>query len=363
MDLDELRTELGEVDQQLLKLVARRQELASRIGAIKRAAGQATRDYAQEKRVVGRARQRAESLGLPGDLAEQLMIALIESSLSRQEQDGVAASGRGTGKSALVIGGRGKIGGWFVRFLGSQGYSVEVADPSGPVEGCSHRHDWSDGALDHDLIVVAAPLGASNQVLHDLAAARPAGVVFDVGSLKSPLRSGLRALVDAGVAVTSVHPMFGPNTDLLSRRHVVFVDLGNETANQVAHELFDETMAVQVSMDLESHDRVIAYVLGLSHAINIAFATALAESGESVPRLAEVSSTTFAAQLEVARAVSGDNPHLYYEIQALNDYGTESLSALLVAVEKIRSVIRAGDEPGFVRLMESGRDYLANYEV
>ena len=37
----------------------------------------------------------------------------------------------------------------------------------------------------------------------------------------------------------------------------------------------------QMQMPLEEHDRVIAYVLGLSHALNIAFFTALAESGEA----------------------------------------------------------------------------------
>ena len=54
-----------------------------------------------------------------------------------------------------------------------------------------------------------------------------------------------------------------------------------------------------------------------------------------------------------------ENPHLYFEIQSLNDYGTESLSALLYAVERLRSVVRAGDEAGFTTLMERGRDYLA----
>ena len=81
-------------------------------------------------------------------------------------------------------------------------------------------------------------------------------------------------------------------------------------------------------MDLDEHDRLIAYVLGLSHALNIAFFTALAESGEAAPRLARMSSTTFDAQLDVATRVAGENPDLYYEIQSLNDYGEESLQAL-----------------------------------
>jgi chorismate mutase/prephenate dehydrogenase len=169
----------------------------------------------------------------------------------------------------------------------------------------------------------------------------------------------LKALFDAGVAVTSIHPMFGPDTDMLSGRHVVFVDVGRPEATAEVRELFASTMVVQVDMDLESHDRLVAYILGLSHALNIAFFTALAESGEAAPRLAHMSSTTFDAQLELARRVAGDNPHLYYEIQSLNEYGSEALSALLYAVERIRSVVREGDAEAFVGMMKRGRDYLS----
>ncbi|MBV8784154.1 MAG: prephenate dehydrogenase/arogenate dehydrogenase family protein, partial [Gammaproteobacteria bacterium] len=125
-------------------------------------------------------------------------------------------------------------------------------------------------------------------------------------------------------------------------------------------ELFAPTMAEQVVMSLDEHDRLIAYVLGLSHALNIAFFTALAESGEAAPRLAELSSTTFDAQLEVAGRVALDSPELYYEIQSLNDYGSESLEALTQAVERIRTAVLSQDRETFVALMRRGRDYLAD---
>jgi chorismate mutase/prephenate dehydrogenase len=192
-----------------------------------------------------------------------------------------------------------------------------------------------------------------------MAAAPPRGVVFDVGSLKSPLRKGLTALRAAGGNVTSVHPMFGPDTELLSGRHVIFIDLGAPAATAAARALFEPTMATLVEMDLESHDRLIAYVLGLSHALNIAFFTALAESGEASRKLATLSSTTFDAQLGVASRVAAENPDLYFEIQTLNDYGTESLAALLYAVERLRSVVRAGDLEAFRLLMTRGKEYLA----
>src|SRR5690606_36735845 len=123
------------------------------------------------------------------------------------------------------------------------------------------------------------------------AARKPRGEVFDIGTLKTTLRQGIEALQSAGVKVTSVLPMFGPDTELLSGRHVIFIDMGNKQAIDVAQELFGSTMAEQVVMGLDEHDRLIAYVLGLSHALNVAFFTALAESGEAAPRLAQLSST------------------------------------------------------------------------
>jgi chorismate mutase/prephenate dehydrogenase len=111
-------------------------------------------------------------------------------------------------------------------------------------------------------------------------------------------------------------------------------------------------------MSLDEHDRLIAYVLGLSHALNIAFFTALAESGEAAPRLARMSSTTFDAQLDIATSVAHESPDLYFEIQSLNDYGAESLEALGQAVERIRKTVLSRDHAAFTALMQRGRDYL-----
>jgi chorismate mutase/prephenate dehydrogenase len=210
----------------------------------------------------------------------------------------------------------------------------------------------------YDYLVLATPLGVTDAILRDLALRRPTGVIFDVGSLKSPLRAGLLALKSHGCRVTSLHPMFGPDTELLSGRHVVFVDLGHAEALASARELFAPTMAEQVVMSLDDHDRLIAYVLGLSHALNIAFFTALADSGEAAPKLARMSSTTFDSQLDVATRVAQESPDLYFEIQSLNDYGAESLEALAKAVERIRTAVLSQDLGAFAALMRRGRDYL-----
>jgi len=358
MTLDELRRHLDELDRQLLQIIAQRQATSREIARVKRSTGYPTRDYAREREVILGARTLAESIGVSPEVAETVIRLLIRSSLTTQEQASVAAHGSGSGRRALVIGGAGKMGGWFTAFLTSQGFEVEVADPKAAAAGVNCLADWQQSSLTHDFIVVAAPLGATNTILQQLAERKPRGVVFDLGSLKSPLRAGLTALRGAGVAVTSLHPMFGPDTELLSGRHVIFIDLGSEPALAQARALFAPTMAEQVVMGLDEHDRLIAYVLGLSHALNIAFFTALAESGESAPRLVRLSSTTFDAQFDIASNVAAESPELYYEIQHLNDFGAESLDALARAVDSVRSAVSGGDQARFTALMRQGHEYV-----
>lgn len=360
MALDDLRKALSEIDDKLVELVADRQHLVEQISATKLASGAPTRDFEREKEVLSKAAAKAESVGLPASVAEDILKLLIRTSLTRQEKARVAAEGTGTGKRAFVIGGAGKMGRWFAEFLESQGYAVSVADPAAASDfPFPAVNDWQQAALDEDVIIVAAPLGITADILHQLGQRKPQGLIIDVGSLKSPLRGALLDLVAADCRVASIHPMFGPDTHLLSDRHIIFVDLGQPVALAQAQSLFASTMAEQFVMKLEEHDRLIAYVLGLSHALNIAFFTALADSGELVPRLARMSSTTFDAQLEVAGLVARDNPNLYFEIQTLNQYGGEALDALVKASEQIRSLVQDGNEAGFVALMQAGREYMA----
>jgi chorismate mutase/prephenate dehydrogenase len=359
MTLEDLRARLNELDGQLLALMAERQQLSRQVADVKRASGTPTRDFSREREVLVLARANATKIGLSADLAESVLRLLIRGSLTMQERLRVAASGRGSGRTALIIGGAGKMGRWFTEFLASQGYEVTIADPHGELEGFAHLSDWKVSALDHDLIVVATPIAIANDVLLDLAKRKPNGVVFDIGSLKTPLRTGINAVVDAGCKVTSIHPMFGPDTELLSGRHVIFVDLGSADAIDAAQDLFASTMAERTVMSLDEHDRLIAYVLGLSHALNIAFFTALARSGEAAPRLAQLSSTTYDAQVDVATRVSNEDPDLYFEIQHLNEYGRESLQALRLAVEQLVGAVASGDVAAFASMMLQGREYLA----
>lgn len=360
MTLDELRGELAAIDREILRLVARRLEVAAGVGAIKARDGRPIRDPAQERAVLRRAGREARALGLPRGLAAALMRRLLDAALAVQEQGRMHAQATGHGRRALVIGGAGRMGWWFVRFLRMQQWTVEIADPAGsPHRPEVTRHaDWRTLSLDHDLIVVAAPLRASGAILSELAARRPRGVVCDIGSVKAPLRNGLDRLAKAGVQVASIHPMFGPDTCLLRGRCVILVDLGSARATRLMEELFAPTLATVVRLDLAEHDRMAGFTLGLPHALNLAFLAGLQESGVIVRDLRPIAGTTFVRQLAVARRVASERPHLSFDIQWLNDYGTTALDALNTALKQLRSAVGRGEEGTFVTLIEEGRAFL-----
>jgi chorismate mutase/prephenate dehydrogenase len=352
-ELLELRRRLDEIDDGIIDLIAERQAIVTTVGEHKLKTGAPLRHYAREREVIDRGVQRAESLGVSGRVAREIMETLIHHSLGKQETHKLLHSEHGQGRQALVIGGLGRMGEWMSRYLDMVGYHVDVADPVAKESPFERVHDWESVIDNYDLVVVAVPLRPSNAILHRLAELRPRGLVFDIGSLKSPMRSGLQALADAGCRVCSVHPMFGPNEIGLSGRHILFVDVGNAEALAEARALFAHTAAECVDLSLQEHDEVMAWVLGLSHLVNIAFASALAESGEAVPLLRRISSSTFNAQLKVAAQVVSENPHLYYEIQQGNAMTGQVVEHFRGVFDNLARAVRVGDEITWTQAMEN----------
>lgn len=357
-ELLELRQRLDEIDTGIIDLIAERQAVVTTIAEHKLKTGLPLRHYQREREVIDRGVKRAESHGLEGSVARDILQTLIHHSLGNQEAHKLVQSDHGQGQDALVIGGLGRMGVWISRYLDMVGYSVDIADSASGDSPYKRVDDWESVVNDYDLIVVAVPLRPSNDILLRLAELKPECLVFDIGSLKSPMREGLDAMRANGCRVCSVHPMFGPDEVGLSGRHILFVDVGDDQAIKEARALFAHTAADCVELSLEEHDEVMAWVLGLSHLVNIAFAGALAESGEAVPLLKQISSSTFNAQLNVATQVVSENPHLYYEIQQGNDNTAEVSAHFRKVLDELMRAVAENDEDVFTRYMGAANQRL-----
>jgi chorismate mutase/prephenate dehydrogenase len=342
--LETLRRRIRHLDAALLALVAERTELAREIGGEKRRAGIPLRDYEVEKRVLDRAEATAGELGLDRETAKALVGHLIDEACRVQEVDHATAYA-GDAESVLVVGGAGRMGRWLVAFLESQGHRVRVLDPAAASAERSTVATLADGLDGASLVFVATPLERVAESLDAITDLGFGGVVCDLASLKTHLSPALERARERGVAVTSIHPMFGPSIRTLSGRVIVLCDCGDAAATARVARLFRDTAATLVPLSLERHDQIAGFVLGLSHLVNLLFARVLAASGEPLGELAAVGSTTFRAQLDLAAAVARESPELYYGIQKLNPFTPRVHELVRGALSELADWI-AANEPG-----------------
>ena len=345
-EIARLREEIASVDREIVGLIARRLYLAEQIGLEKRLSGQPVRATEVEAQVAARIEAEGTTRGVGSEFARSLSHLLIEESVRRQETLVPSEKERGT---ALVVGGAGRMGRWLCRYLQTQGYRVTVHDSSGP------QVDLPRAAATADVVAVAVPMDAAASVLESIGAAKPAGLVFDVASLKTPVARVLRSLTREGRAVASVHPLFGPHFGPLSQATILLSDCGSPAGMERARRLFRGSGAHLVDVPLEDHDEIMGTLLGLSHLTLLSFARAAAHAPIDVG-VVPTEGTTFARVASVARGLLDDSPALLREIQALNPHTPDVRRRLLQAIEEWTRAAADSDGKAFVTLLDESRD-------
>jgi chorismate mutase/prephenate dehydrogenase len=355
-DLDGLREKIENIDREIIDLIAQRLGIVLEIGTVKSSMKIPIRDYRVEREVIRRMQNRCSELDIDPSVGRLLARLLIESAVRAQEEIIERIYG-GTLMQVLVLGGHGKMGRWFCNYLNSMGHQVVVVDPAGPVEGYNYEENLEQAAGKTDMILLSTPLGKSKDALEELISIRPEGIIFDICSLKSHLLEPISKAVSDGIKITSLHPMFGPEVMTLMDRNVILCRCGCPEADQKVKLLFEGTEANLLELDIEEHDDRMAYVLGMSHALNIMFSETLVRSGKSLHDLMNVGSSTFLKQIETTRDVAFESAELYYEIQALNNHTPAVFELFLQSVREVQSLVLERNLDRFREIMERGQEY------
>lgn len=355
-ELDAVRERIRSLDEELAGLVADRIEAARDAGRLKRAKGHGVRDREIEALVVERMGDGFEENGLARSAGEHVARVLIGEALRVQESQTVAPS-KGSRGRVLVVGGAGAMGSWLARFLTGLGYEVIVHDIAGPLEGVPYTTDLEGSAGNVDVVIVSTPPVEARGVLERLEGVD--ALVLDIASLKSPIRDQLERMAKRQ-RVASVHPLWGPNTRVLSDKNVLVLDCGNEDAAGEARALFEDSAANVVDVPLGEHDALMALTLGLPHAVNIVYADVLKEASSRFEDLGLAGGPTFLKQASVAAEVVHEDPELYRQIQALNEQTPGVYEALHEALDALAD--RLDDPEAFKEAMGTYRDTLQGYE-
>ncbi len=354
--LEQLRDGVDKTDQEIAAAIGRRLKLAREIGLTKFRRNAPLRDYATEERVLARWQERLTQAGVPPARSAALAQWLIEESLRVQESIPATARSRRTSSARVaIIGGHGRMGRWLDGFLTDDGHEVRIVDPEAD-PGSPQTLPTVEAAMEWgDIVAFATPIRATPPLLEKCLEHASDTVVFDILSVKAPIVPILRAAHRRGCHVTSAHPMFGPSARTLSGRNLLLVSCGDRAADETVRALFSGSALTLSDIPIEQHDQLVAESLGLAHAVNLLFLSALASDPFAPPDLAAAASTTFHRQSSLAAAVAQEGPELYLDIQSLNPHSPEVYSELRAALDRLERIVQRHDVPGFRELLLEGR--------
>lgn len=226
-------------------------------------------------------------------------------------------------KSVLLVGGAGRMGRLLARQLSRRGFRVSIFDSAGTLRGFRPAPLFE--AASADVVVVAASLSRSAEALAAVIAEKPRGLVFDIASVKAPLIPLLEAARLRGIAVASVHPMFGPSVRTFRGHDLIVCDCGDAKAARRTKALFDGWGLRIAMMPVAEHDPWTARTMGLTHALALGAAAALAAMEVAPDVLHGRASTSFRRLVELIGPILDQEAEMTRMIQAGNPEGEEAL--------------------------------------
>jgi len=355
--LDIMRNRVKDIDRKIITMIKERFDLTKEIGLMKKESCIPLRNWEVEKAVIENAVTLSNEIGLPSEFIKSMMRQIIKESKVQQEIHHFS-NYEGNKENILIIGGLGRMGRWFSMFFENQGHNVSIFDIAGTDENFKSYESLSMALNEVTYAVIATSLEDVPETIEKIIDLGFNGTVFDVASLKSHLKPAVDRARKNNISITSIHPMFGPGTRTLSDKVICFCDCGDPEANKKVNALFSDTAASLVYLSFDEHDKIMSYVLALSHIINIIFVKVLMDSGHSSQELARIGSTSYFSQMVTASSVINENPTLYYSIQKENPYKEILFKQLLEATEEISNMIISENKDDFVNLMNNGKEWV-----
>ncbi len=229
------------------------------------------------------------------------------------------------------------MGRLLARPLRRHGFSVAICDPAGSPPG--YPAAPLSEAASADVVVVAASLSRAAEVLAAVVGEKPRGLVFDIASVKAPLVPILEAARLHGIAIASVHPMFGPTVRTFRGHDLIVCDCGDAAAARRTKALFEGWGLRIATMPVAEHDPWIARTMGLTHALALGAAAALAAMDVAPGALDGRSSTSFRRLMELIGPILDQEAELTRMIQAGNPEGEEALIQFEREMRSVRKLL------------------------
>jgi len=264
-----------------------------------------------------------------------------------------------------IIGGSGKMGRWFAKFLLKDGKEVVITGRNEKkllearrqlgVEVASNV----EAVKSADAVLLSVPIESFEEVVAQISPhVQPGQIIIDISSIKvfpvATMRKHLKTKFTLGV-----HPLFGPGARSIVNQNFILTPT-NDGETDLAQKVrkYLETRGARVSlMTPQEHDEKMTIILGLSHFIAIVSADTLLSSGKL--RQAEaIGGITYKVLLTLVESVISEDPELYASLQ-MNLPDITGMEKLFQRKAKVwADLVKNKDRQKFVQQMKVLRNRL-----
>ena len=261
-----------------------------------------------------------------------------------------------------IIGGSGKMGQWFARFLMKEGKEVVLIGRSQPrLEEVKHQLNVQittnmEEAKMADVVLISVPIDHFEEVIGQLSHyTHPSQTILDITSLKVLPVSAMHRHIKEGL-VLGTHPVFGPGARGVANHNFVLTPT-NQEESALAEKVKDylETRRAKVHlMTPQEHDDMMAIILGLAHYIAIVSADSLINF-ERLKEMEAIGGITYKVLLTLVESVISEDPEFYASLQMNLPHLPEIQNKFHKSCQNWAELVKNKDRQEFVRRIKAIR--------
>ena len=350
--LAELRAQIDQLDQELLQLLAKRLDVVHKVGEVKQQHGLPIYVPQREIEMLQRKREAAEQLGLSPDLIEDILRRIMRESYVSENRFGFKTVNP-TIRKIVIVGGRGKLGRLFGRYLQGSGY---------PVVALEHE-DWHQAESilqEADVVIVSVPIANTPEVIERLKPyLTPNMLLADLTSVKRvPLQKMLE--VHQG-AVVGLHPMFGPDIASMAKQVVACCDGRFSERYQWLLQQIQIWGAKIYQVDAAEHDHHMTYIQALRHFSTFVYGLYLSQQPVELEKLLALSSPIYRLELAMVGRLFAQDAALYADIIADKPENLAVIEHLKNSYDVGFDFFKNHDRQGFIDQFNQIRDWFGDY--
>nr|WP_275668403.1 MULTISPECIES: bifunctional chorismate mutase/prephenate dehydrogenase [Pseudoalteromonas] len=349
-DLADLRAGIDECDAQLVALLAKRNGITEKIGAIKQQIGAPLHAPDREADLLAARRKEAVAQGVNPELVEDILRRMMREAY--QNQQGSLACVAPQLSPIVIVGGEGAMGQLFAQQFARSGYEVRILDKA--------QQAQSEAILKGaKLVLVSVPINALEHVVSALPTLDDDCLLVDITSVK---QKPLKALMAAHSGpVVGLHPMFGPDISHWVKQTVVVCEgRDHEVAKGLMAQL--QVWGCQVvEMDAKKHDEAMQIIQVMRHLTTFVYGQFLAKQSHTLAELRSCSSPIYQLELMMVGRLFAQSPELYSDIMLAQFDDVESLLAnyqdtFAETLEKLK----AGDKAALIAAFADAKEYFSD---